>query len=61
MCIFYVMYYVETDEPLTTDDVMPECLSLGKRGRWSDWFDDTPQEATEYNGVVYKETKTVSK
>ncbi len=37
--------------------VMDECLSLGKKGRWADYFETTPPDANQYNGVVYHESK----
>ena len=37
--------------------VMDECLSLGNRGRWTDWFDSTPSDANIYKGVTYEQSK----
>jgi hypothetical protein len=37
--------------------VMDECLSIGKQGRWTDWFDSTPSDSNVYNGVVYRESE----
>jgi len=60
MCIFYIMYYVETDSQPTSDQLMSECMSTGKQGRWNEWFEQVPDEVNQYEGVTYKETRRIS-
>ena len=40
---------------------MDECLSVGKQGRWSNWFEKTPPDANVYNGITYQESKSETK
>jgi hypothetical protein len=36
--------------------VMKKCKSVGKKGRWENWFKRVPRDADTFRGVKYRET-----
>ena len=56
MCIFYIMYYIESKYEGSDSAIMQDCASAGKLGRWNNWFQNIPQGTDEYGGITYKES-----
>ena len=36
--------------------IMKKCKSVGKKGRWENWFKNIPNDADTFHGVTYRET-----
>ena len=56
MCIFYIMYYIESKYENMDSATMQDCSSAGKLGRWNSWFQNIPKGTDEYGGITYKES-----
>ncbi len=57
MCIFYIMYYIDSPKDEADDNrMMKDCWSSGKTGRWNNWFGNIPAGTDEFKGIVYRES-----
>lgn len=56
MCIFYIMYYINTQTSNGYEKLMHDCSSAGKLGRWNNWFENIPKGNDQYGGITYKES-----
>jgi hypothetical protein len=35
---------------------MKKCKTIGKKGRWENWYKNIPEDADTFKGVKYRET-----